>query len=82
MTSVRRRDVYHKLRRQVCKDVLLVAFTVLVHIGEQLVLLSEQPMHWQLVDEFLLSMDTQLLEVDTARDGRPLETVQGQVCLL
>ena len=46
MTSVRRRDVYHKLRRQVCKDVLLVAFTVLVHIGEQLVLLSEQPMHW------------------------------------
>ena len=82
MTSVRRRDVYHKLRRQVCKDVLLGAFTVLVHIGEQLVLLGEQPMHWQLVDEFLLPMDTQLLEVDTARDGRPLETVQGQVSLL
>ena len=82
MTSVGCRYIYHKLRRQVGEHILLRALTVPVHVGEQLVLLGQQTMRWELVHELFLSVDTQLVEVDAAGDRCPLEAVQGQVGLL
>ena len=80
--EVLRGHVEDELDRKVLEHVQLVLLAVSMHVCVQLVLGADEVVALQVVDELLLAVGTELLEVDEARDRRPLEAVQGEVLLL